>query len=405
MILKMKYWIILVLIGSLPHLAVSQFSFKYNFDGCQLNEVNGSLGALTQVGSPSCTCGPQNDAFEFANRADFLKMPLPGNLLQQDNFSFSFYIRPSGSGTAIQQIFSNEKVCGQADSLFSVQYYPSVRTVAVRLSDFGASVGFVEGTLQEDKCWHQIMFVKKGRILQIFVNGVEGGVFQGNQPISVFASDSIRVAHSTCGVGANITAFTGGLDEITWYDRALSPSEVLAEYIPVDEIITSDTLIFLGDMFTPRVSSSCANSINWSPGNGLSSTSVIQPEIGPVTTQNYAIQFQYSGCLALDSLTVVVIDENDVDCEKILLPTAFTPNGDFLNDEYAISNPFIVDELIQFDIMDRQGNTLFSAEDANQAWDGMYKGKTMSSGIYVYKLAYDCRGETYSKTGSFNIIR
>lgn len=382
-----------------------QVAYEFDFNNCGLEEKGNDLPDIVQNGSPQCICGPRNDAFFFDDDTETMEMPLPGDLLERDQYSFSFYLRPANSGGGIQQIFSNERNCRDRDSLFSIQYFSTIRTVQVRLSDFGATVGLVEAALDVNKCWHQITLVKSGRILQLFVNGREESRFAGNLPVNVYSDEPIRIARTSCPAGSNVTNYRGGIDEIVWYDRALTPSEVAQFYLPVDEVISGDTLIFLGDQFIPRVSTSCANSIQWQPTNGLSNPSIFQPQIGPATTQNYSISFSYSGCVAMDSITVVVVDEDDVDCEEILLPTAFTPNGDNLNDEFGVSNAFIMDELLQFEIMDRQGNALFSGETPEDKWTGEYRGKIMSSGVYIYKLSYTCKNEEYSRTGTFNIIR
>lgn len=379
--------------------------YIYDFDQCGLSEVSGLLGDAVAFGNPQCDCGPANESLEFNGSGDYLEMPLPGSLLQQDNYTFSFYIRPSGSGSSVQQIFTNERNCSDVDSIFSVQYFPSIQTVAFRLGDFGATKGLIEGALDPLKCWQQVTLVKQGRILLLYINGIQESRFDGNLPINIYSDEPLRVAYTSCSLGQNVTAFAGHLDEIRWYDRALSSAEVMSDYLPIDEIITGDTLIFLGDQFVPRVSSTCASNVAWSPTNGLSSGNVIDPSIGPAVTTFYNVTFSYSGCRAEDSLNVVVIDRDEIDCTNLLLPSAFTPNGDNLNDTYGFSNAFIIDELLQFDIADRMGNTLFSAESSQEEWDGLYRGKVMPSGPYIYKVAYMCKGEEYTKAGSFTILR
>ncbi len=379
--------------------------YTYEFDQCNLSESSGLLTDAISFGNPICECGPQNDALAFDGLNDHLEMPTPGTLLQQDNYSFSFYLRPTGIGSNVQQIFTNQRQCGDLDSLFSIQYFPSIQTVAVRISDFGATKGLIEAPLDPKKCWQQVTLVKQGRILQLFVNGLQQSQFDGNQPVNIFSNAPIKVAYTDCTPAQNIVRFMGLIDEIKWYDKALTPAEVLQEYGFVDEIVTRDTLIFKGDQFIPTVSASCANSVSWSPSFGLSTSNVIDPIVSPDTTTSYNINFSYSGCTAMDSLKVVVIDQDQIDCNMLLLPSAFTPNGDNLNDAFGMSNSFIVDELIQFDIMDRMGHTLFSATDASDEWLGDYRGQQMPNGVYVYKVAYVCKGEEYSKTGSFNILR
>ncbi|MEP6750540.1 MAG: gliding motility-associated C-terminal domain-containing protein [Bacteroidota bacterium] len=87
------------------------------------------------------------------------------------------------------------------------------------------------------------------------------------------------------------------------------------------------------------------------------------------------------------------IDYGDCNC-KNYIATAFTPNGDNINDAFR---PEIICKSGQisgysFSIFNRWGQKLFSTASANTAWDGKYSGKKVSSGAYIYVIQY--------KTGS-----
>jgi len=382
---------------------MAQPTYIYNFDQCSLVENNSNLPDLTVLqGNINCACGPNTEALDL-DGSQLLQMDQPGNLLRQ-NFSLSFYMRPNG-GTRTQSILTNGKSCTDRDSLLDIRFLPTRDLISINISDFGALRGLVEARIDINTCWQHVMLVKDGRILTLYINGVLGDRFEGDIPIHVRSTIPFILGGSTCTVAQNVDHFSGRLDELKWYDRALDPLEVVASITPIDQIITTDTVIFLGDSFIPRVSNTCANSIRWSPTNGLSSSSIIDPMIGPTMTTSYEIQFQNGNCIAYDSLKVTVVDPNDVDCNQLLLPTAFTPNSDRVNDTYFISNSYIIENLSFFQILDRGGNSLFETTDPNQRWDGVYQGTLMPSGSYIYKVVYTCSGEEYSKIGSFNIIR
>jgi gliding motility-associated-like protein len=72
-------------------------------------------------------------------------------------------------------------------------------------------------------------------------------------------------------------------------------------------------------------------------------------------------------------------------CYSYSLPNIFTPNGDGKNDTFqALENKFV--EKINITIYDRQGKTVFNAQDPNFIWDGRnYLTREMlSDGIYLY---------------------
>jgi gliding motility-associated-like protein len=72
-----------------------------------------------------------------------------------------------------------------------------------------------------------------------------------------------------------------------------------------------------------------------------------------------------------------------------VVPKAFTPNGDGVNDYFMLSYKVI--------IFDRLGIIMFEGEDG---WDGTYKGKVVKPDIYFYTLFYQTNlGETKTITG------
>lgn len=377
-------------------------TYVYDFDQCTMMEGQGALADIDTAGNLSCICGPETDAL-YLDGSLYAAHPTPGNLLTQ-NFTLSFYMRAEGMAP-IQSILSNATVCNQQDSILDIRYLRSINTISIEIADFGGLRALIEAPLDDNKCWQKVSLVKDERILTLYINGVFAERFQGDQPIDVNSGSPFRIGSSFCGPGQGPANFVGGIDQIQWYDRALNPLEVEAAYIPMDEIITPDTLVFLGDNFIPTVGRTCAASVQWSPSNGLSSTSITDPILTPDVTTTYMLSFDYGTCTAEDDMTVTVVDPTDVQCDRLLLPTAFTPNEDSVNDVYFISNSYIIDDLISFEIMDRSGNSLYTTEDASARWDGTYRGNKMPSGAYVYKIVYNCGGDEYSKVGRFNLIR
>ena len=110
--------------------------------------------------------------------------------------------------------------------------------------------------------------------------------------------------------------------------------------------------------------------------------------------------------MAVDSIFVRVIDPETLDCNKVFIPNAFTPGGSpNLNDKFGISNPFSVDEFISFEIFDRWGGKLFSAETAFDVWDGTSAGTPVNPGVFLYRLRYKCNESEKVKSGSLTLIR
>lgn len=89
---------------------------------------------------------------------------------------------------------------------------------------------------------------------------------------------------------------------------------------------------------------------------------------------------------------------------RVVLPTAFTPNGDGLNDVLEIKGRFIT--TYRFVIRDRNGQEVFSSTSPAQRWDGRIKGAVPVPGVYVYRFeAADELGQPFVQTGSVTILR
>jgi gliding motility-associated-like protein len=88
------------------------------------------------------------------------------------------------------------------------------------------------------------------------------------------------------------------------------------------------------------------------------------------------------GCID-SSFQVIKVSENIV----LYIPNTFIPDGDGVNDVWV---PIIGAGLIQdsylLEIYNRWGELVFSTDNYLQGWDGTYKGKKASCGIYSYKI-------------------
>ena len=103
------------------------------------------------------------------------------------------------------------------------------------------------------------------------------------------------------------------------------------------------------------------------------------------------------GCYGNDSITVFIFETKP----EIFIPTAFTPNGDGLNDVFR---PTVagMKKFLYLRIYNRWGQLLFNSGQANQGWNGIYSGRKQESGTYVYVIeAVDYADKPYFKKGTF----
>lgn len=89
---------------------------------------------------------------------------------------------------------------------------------------------------------------------------------------------------------------------------------------------------------------------------------------------------------------------------ELLIPNAFSPNDDGVNDIWKVSYRSLVD--FECWIFDRQGHQLYHFNNPSGGWDGKHKGKTVKPGVYYYVIqATGSDGKKYKKSGDINIIK
>ncbi len=155
------------------------------------------------------------------------------------------------------------------------------------------------------------------------------------------------------------------------------------------------------------VYSNDVRSYSWSPAGSLDCSSCPNPNGIASATQTFTVTVtSQNGCVSSDKVTIFV----ECNGANILLPTAFSPNNDNLNDfYYPITRG--IKKLLRFSVYNRQGQKLYEATDIEpnqklKGWDGKLKGIDQPVTTYIYELLCLCDlGETIAKKGSFMLLR
>ncbi len=114
----------------------------------------------------------------------------------------------------------------------------------------------------------------------------------------------------------------------------------------------------------------------WQNGSTSSSLNVTQPGTYTVTVTDAA------GCRGTDS---VIIYSN---CSDLYFPSAFTPNGDGLNEAFGALGDFTGLRDYTLVVYGRWGQEIFRTSDPSKKWDGTYKGKMQGMTSYVFTATY-----------------
>lgn len=145
----------------------------------------------------------------------------------------------------------------------------------------------------------------------------------------------------------------------------------------------------------------------WDFGNGQTSFSQQPPaQTYPSNTNNYEVPVTLTvtndlGCQSTETVLVKILNN----C-YIAVPTAFSPNGDGLNDYLYPLNAYKAKDL-SFSVFNRLGERIFFTRDWMQRWDGSYKGRPADLGTYVWILTYTNTdtGKRIEQKGSTVLIR
>ncbi len=147
------------------------------------------------------------------------------------------------------------------------------------------------------------------------------------------------------------------------------------------------------------------NGILWQFGNREVATDepVVVHQYEEPGTYDVALQVtDTNGCAS------TVLKQNILEVTESVvsaIPTAFSPNGDGLNDELIIDLQNVAG--VSFMVFDRQGRKRFTSEERLITWDGQTEdGTALPEGVYVYLLEYTAyNGTAKTLTGSITIIR
>ena len=79
--------------------------------------------------------------------------------------------------------------------------------------------------------------------------------------------------------------------------------------------------------------------------------------------------------------------------EPFMIPTAFTPNSDGINDTYCPLPRYKNMEVLSFDfqVYDRWGTRVFQSNSVNDCWDGLREGVDSELGVFVWFYTADVR--------------
>ncbi len=173
--------------------------------------------------------------------------------------------------------------------------------------------------------------------------------------------------------------------------------------LPADSI-SWDTTVVVGQIVPLNNNSGSNFTYTWNPITDLSCTNCPYPVSNSTVNVTYSVTIADNmGCFrTVNTHTIIVELKGTVD-----VPTAFTPNGDGINDVIYVDG-WGIRKLNYFRIFNRWGQLLFESNDIKIGWDGMFNGVPQNMETYVYQVSADAYVDAqkpFLKTGTFKLIR
>jgi len=156
----------------------------------------------------------------------------------------------------------------------------------------------------------------------------------------------------------------------------------------------ADTTLCNGEEFWLQVRGN-ADTLLWQDSSISAAYRVTQPGLYTVVASN--------GC-GKDTLTATI---NMTACTcQLLLPNAFTPDGDGRNDTFRPLHACEISDF-QMAVYDRYGDLVFRSSNPDIGWDGTFRGRRVSPGSFVWMVRYinTMTKQPVLKKGSVLVIR
>ncbi|QQS29854.1 MAG: gliding motility-associated C-terminal domain-containing protein [Sphingobacteriales bacterium] len=179
----------------------------------------------------------------------------------------------------------------------------------------------------------------------------------------------------------------------------IAVSDVTASISPDNSFIDQGQSVVLEVSATSALGT--VLSYEWIPDTGCPDcASVTVTPTGSVNTYTVIVSDEY-GCTETVLATVNVIARNEV-----VIPNAFSPNGDGMNDIFRLTG-FNVSE-VKLHVYNRWGNEVYFnvSSSLTDGWNGEYKGKQQEIGVYVYYATVTFTdGTTETLKGNVTLIK
>lgn len=187
--------------------------------------------------------------------------------------------------------------------------------------------------------------------------------------------------------------------------RSITPSSVKVVVTAAPNLFAgNDTSIVMNEpiqLTALDVNNSGFITYQWSPEFGLSDPGSSAPVVKIDRDITYTVKAHTAaGCEGLDEIQIKAYQK-----AEIYVASAFTPNGDNINDILR-AMPVGINRFNYFSVFDRWGNLVFNTNTPTLGWNGSINGKNVATGAFVWKAqGIDFKGNLIFRKGVVTIIQ
>ncbi len=212
------------------------------------------------------------------------------------------------------------------------------------------------------------------------------GLGTGNVFTATPLADTTYLAVATAASGCMDTASVSVTVKPFKLTLTANPDPVLAG---------TNTTITTSGTFTYNV-------LSWSPDVFFADqTATTQNIVVKDTSKSFTVIAQSTnGCLDTATLYVTV----DPNLKDLFIPNSFSPNNDGTNDIFKVYGSSVRDVTMR--VYNQWGELIFETQNAQNGWDGTWKGRPQAVGVYVYIAQVTFYNNVkIMRKGTINLIR
>lgn len=238
------------------------------------------------------------------------------------------------------------------------------------------------------------------------VIGSEGVTTVTMSPASAFSPSAIYTTSANIAAVQASLAGTGSFTTVVSDNNNCVSDPVDTSFVIVQPPVPViwDTAVVVGEPVPILLSIPSDVTYTWSPiVQDLSCLACLNP----ISTSTVVIKYtlimedKLRCSQVISTYSILILPLTSVD-----LPTAFTPNGDGINDVIYADGWGILD-LIYLRIYNRWGQLLFETSELSEGWDGTFEGKAQNMDTYIYQVSVQTYidAEPLTKSSTFKLIR